>query len=729
MSTKRILAGIVSLLMVVSILPAVSLADGPAEYAPIAAMEELVEGDYVIYDVRDTYEGVMSNTLNGGKMEAAAPTFSGENIVTSDESVVWHISLVEGVGCTIYNAAIAKYVEITNNSTSGFTLADEPTMYYTAELNEDGTFDLYNPNINNRGIGIYQTNFRCYTLDGANYAPGVKLYKRVVDSVSGVCGAEGDNVTWTLDLDTGTLVISGSGDMFEFPLADDVPWIQYITQINAVQIESGVTSIGRCAFHSCSALTSVSIPYGVTFIGDYAFYNCNKLTEIVIPNSVTGMGRSVFDSCSMLASVTLSDSITSIGEYTFANCGSLTGITLPNGLIRIGTGAFACSGLYSVTIPAGVTSIGSGAFHYCSDLAVAVFLSVPPAEFGDYVFDNCAPNFVIRFPNQLFDQWTPNGESTWNGYPVLADNSLGAVVTGVCGADGDNLTWTLSFDTGVLVIAGSGAMMDFDSFSNKAPWYDYHDVITAAVLDERVTVIGDYAFWPCRALSSINLPSGVTRIGSASFGFCRSLTYLDIPESVTEIDDWAFFKSGLTSVVIPDSLRTIRDSAFWGCSELASVTIGSGVTSIEESAFLNCTSLTSVTIPAHVASIGSNAFNGCIALSSATFLGAPPIVFDSGVFDGCASDFVIYYTIDHASQWAPNGETEWNGYPIKLLLVGTLGDLDGDGRLTFIDVTTLYMYLVNLADLSPQAKLLADFNGDGSLGYADITAMYLAMLG
>ena len=73
--------------------------------------------------------------------------------------------------------------------------------------------------------------------------------------------------------------------------------------------------------------------------------------------------------------------------------------------------------------------------------------------------------------------------------------------------------------------------------------------------------------------------------------------------------------SGLTSVTIPDSVTSIGNSAFYGCSGLTSVTIPDSVTSIGDSAFYGCSGLTSVTIPDSVTSIGNSAFSlGAVAL-------------------------------------------------------------------------------------------------------------------
>ena len=95
----------------------------------------------------------------------------------------------------------------------------------------------------------------------------------IVDS--GECGAEGSNVTWTLDSD-GLLTISGSGKMEDFRFVEyaswsSCPWYERRDSIQSVRIRNGVTSIGTEAFRDCSGLTGITIPDGVTSIGYGAF--------------------------------------------------------------------------------------------------------------------------------------------------------------------------------------------------------------------------------------------------------------------------------------------------------------------------------------------------------------------------------------------------------------------------------------------------------------------------
>ena len=96
---------------------------------------------------------------------------------------------------------------------------------------------------------------------------------------TGNCGANGDNVKWTLDTETGLLEIYGSGGMANYY---PNPWTNYSTSVKSCTIDDGVTSIGNYAFYYCSSLTSITIPNSVTSIGDCAFLNCTSLEKIYV---------------------------------------------------------------------------------------------------------------------------------------------------------------------------------------------------------------------------------------------------------------------------------------------------------------------------------------------------------------------------------------------------------------------------------------------------------------
>ena len=167
--------------------------------------------------------------------------------------------------------------------------------------------------------------------------------------------------------------------------------------------------------------------------------------------------------------------------------------------------------------------------------------------------------------------------------------------------------------------------------------------------DKIVTSIGDYAFLGCDGLTSVTIPDSVTSIGWYAFSGCSGLMRVTIPDTMTSIGESAFSGcSGLTSMTIPDSVTSIGWYAFSGCSSLTSfavangnsnyssanglllskdgrtlifgvngdVTISDSVVSIDDFAFQGCSGLTSVTIPDSVTSIGKGVFEGCSGLRS-----------------------------------------------------------------------------------------------------------------
>ena len=227
----------------------------------------------------------------------------------------------------------------------------------------------------------------------------------------------------------------------------------------------------------------------------------------------------------------------------------------------------------------------------------------------------------------------------------------------------------------------------YDSYSNE---YSGSVVIPSSVtyLDTTysVTSIGKEAFSSCPSLTSVTIPESVKSIGDGAFSSCPSLTktnytgdiagwcnigfddgganpiyyshnlYINdqeikdlvIPNSVKSIEDYAFLGcSSMTSVTIGESVTSIGEFAFSVCSSLTSVTIGESVTRIHDAAFNQCSSLISVTIPNSVTSIGRNAFRDCSSLTSVT-IGESVTSIGEYAFYGCSSLTKTNYTGDIA---------------------------------------------------------------------------------
>ncbi len=143
-----------------------------------------------------------------------------------------------------------------------------------------------------------------------------------------------------------------------------------------------------------------------------------------------------------------------------------------------------------------------------------------------------------------------------------------------------------------------------------------------------VTSIRDYAFYQSAGLTSVTIPESVASIGEFAFTNCKALTAITVAPGNPTYDSrnncnaivetgTHTLRVGCSTTVIPESVTSIGDYAFYQCTGLASITIPKSVTSIEKNAF-NCSGLTSVTIPEGVTSIGYNAFSDCRALTTIT---------------------------------------------------------------------------------------------------------------
>ncbi|MCD8332505.1 MAG: leucine-rich repeat protein [Oscillospiraceae bacterium] len=292
-------------------------------------------------------------------------------------------------------------------------------------------------------------------------------------ATSGTCG---DNLTWTLDED-GVLTISGTGDMADYN-STEPSWYSSRTLITSVVIESGVTSIGACAFQSCTNLKSVAIPAsvasignfafygrtglknvyitdlaawceidygeyvgnplyyatnlylngervadltvpeGVTSIGDYAFYGYTGLTSITISDSVTSIGNYAFYNCTSLTDAVIPDSVTSMGHHAFYGCSKLESVELSKNLTYIAQGAFAgCTSLLSIHIPAKVKGIMSSAFALCSSLTtVTLPTKVVNVGISDYAFRSCSSLTDVYFAGSEAEAETIYISATGNTY-------------------------------------------------------------------------------------------------------------------------------------------------------------------------------------------------------------------------------------------------------------------------------------------------------------------------
>ena len=176
--------------------------------------------------------------------------------------------------------------------------------------------------------------------------------------------------------------------------------------------------------------------------------------------------------------------------------------------------------------------------------------------------------------------------------------------------------------------------------------------------------------------------------------------------------------------MIPNSVTSIGNNAFFGCSGLASVMIPNSVTSIGFQAFEGCISLTSVTISNSVMSIGQRAFSGCISLTSITSLIMKPFsisnVFSSDTYN-TATLYVPIGTIE--TYMATNGWKNFTTIIEKDFSEQPKGDVNGDGTVDVADIASVIDVMASATTPGASATGKADVNGDGTVDVADISAI------
>ena len=314
-------------------------------------------------------------------------------------------------------------------------------------------------------------------------------------------GTAGSNLTWTFDREIGELIISGEGEMTDYPWRS-----QYRNEIKRVVVGEGVTSVCFWAFMSCENLENISLPNTLTKIAPQAFSACKKLTTINIPNSVIEIGYGAFGECYALTSVTLPAGLTKLNSSLFYQCKNLKNINIPASVTIIDDSAFSgCVALPNVTFPVGLTELGDGAFSSCHAFT-NIIIPEGVISIGTYAFSSCFNVKSISLPTSL---------QSIGDYAFSSAESLKAItIPGRVSAIGQSAFQKCDDMTSVTILDGVREI-------KKDAFYDC-DALTTITIPASVTSIGQEAFSSCDNLISIYLPDGV-QIGEDAFNECPKL--------------------------------------------------------------------------------------------------------------------------------------------------------------------------------------------------------------
>ena len=231
--------------------------------------------------------------------------------------------------------------------------------------------------------------------------------------------------------------------------------------------------------------------------------------------------------------------------------------------------------------------------------------------------------------------------------------------------------------------------------------FNYREA-TSITIPKNATSIGNQSFMWCQKLSSFEFPTKLQTVGFQAFDGCDQLKRISLGDNVSYIDLGAFSTcTGLESIDIHNSkLNTICSDLFGACYKLKVLELPEHVFRIETLAFRICYELNTLLINSNNLVIEEKAFTGCDQLNRIVFTKGTPKSFADTLFDetektldgkSYLSDFskkrdefipypTLYYTSAYADEWAPNGETEWNGYAIQQISQEELDAIIAEAR-------------------------------------------------
>lgn len=479
--------------------------------------------------------------------------------------------------------------------------------------------------------------------------------------------------------------------------------------LKRIAIKENLKNLGSGVFAGCKLLSTVSVdkdnPY---FVADgsalyskdksvlYCYFGGSQAEKYEMPSTVTKIMDYAFWGNDRLKEVVFSSSLREISGYAFSNCKALATLNIPYSVRSIDAKAFEnCTSLADAAVPASVAYIHTTAFDGCPNLVIQASEGTAAYEFYQSWKRNNRSNKVESttiaasgedsISDNTINEETDTQESGGKVYVVGGSNGIVEVDKGTAGttqaaATNSNTSANsalnhpsnvdyvppadlLDPEEGVLgktIVVGQNAVIFMDSSVTVNTGTTYRDVSEEEEMEAiesfvdgdkgtalpKYAVIGNtisaHAYYGSTALSSYSIPSNIVKIGD--FAFARStITEVIIPEGVKEIGYAAFYHcDNLTSVSIPASVSWIEPSAFsytawlnnWGNDQSTGdflivgdgillaykgnsqfVEVPEGVKTIAPAVFMGHDEIQRVSLPDSLRRIGEEAFLNCNFLS------------------------------------------------------------------------------------------------------------------
>lgn len=439
------------------------------------------------------------------------------------------------------------------------------------------------------------------------------------------------------------IVVEKDGDfLYRVEGESDTPEVtiySYVGSDTDVTVPSKIKGMPVTTLHGTfsgkETVKTVTIPEGVRLIEYNAFFGCTALTTVVLPSSLEEMTEYTFYQCTNLKTVSLdtaNSKLTKIGRYSFAYCEKLTGFDIPSSLKELEEFVFAyCSSLKKIIIPDTVEKIDISAFRMCTNVTE---IKIPGTvkEASEFALFGCDKVITAELPISMV---------------TLA-----------------NLQRSDDLETLVIVDDGSTELPDKDALNEKKKLKKvvFPDSLTSiprafcrsiSALEEvklpaNLKIISNASFSKCTNLKTIDLPDTVTEIGAFAFADCTSLKDFTIPDGIKSIGEEAFYNSGITSLVVPESVETIDKLAFSHMANLTNATFpaGCGIT------FSDCKNLKTAKITGNPTVIDNYMFYECSQLTDFEIPGSVKKIGYAAFYNTALKEAVIPASVTEIDDWA-----------------------------------------------------------------------------
>ncbi|MBE6425447.1 MAG: hypothetical protein E7029_05575 [Planctomycetaceae bacterium] len=404
---------------------------------------------------------------------------------------------------------------------------------------------------------------------------------------------------------------------FEYTLTETACEItKYIGSVPNVQVPEGVTRIGNDAFRNCTVLRTVTIPDSVTSIGTYAFSDCTNLTSVKLPGNLQAIEKDTFHNCFALTDIEIPNSVESLGAGAFSHCTELEKLHIPDGVKSIGGYCFdTCKKLQEIHIPDSVKSIGGWCFSRCEKLQT-VTLPKDLEKLGESMFNECWHLKSIQLPNKLksippaFSNAHVSSLEIPEGVTRIENNAF----IGAYALTSLTLPDSLEF-IGESVFTGCNILKEINISKNHSHFKLVDGVLFSKdgkrlifcprnktgeyKIPQGTVEVAHTAFHACTSLISVTIPASVSKFSGHQEPFsgstqlteiiveegnehyhsidgvlfaskekkliqypCAKTGEYRIPEGTVAIGWGAFWKSGATSIIIPEGVKQLENHLF-----------------------------------------------------------------------------------------------------------------------------------------------------------------------